>query len=312
MSNEIKLLNASLLNNKEKIAELTYWLRVMNRPNGWHYDLDHIWVIDELEKLGILPGATILDAGAGQGILQYLLSARGYKVISLDFSARKKPLRSLGIFNIVGQGDANINYKHPYMSIINYGIYSPINSLKKIKFSVLRKFPIVCERLSRYLISIIYYNFERFFVNHENYGEIVYLRAPFHEIPLSSESIDAVISISAIEHADIKLFDENIKEMMRVLCPGAPLLLTTSATISKDNVFHKKSSGWCFSPLWFKKYFPNFLYEFDFNNCIQSLLNSKIFLRRLDPYYYRDKYSFCYKRNIKTFPYFPVAVKIIK
>uniref|UniRef100_UPI00404738DC class I SAM-dependent methyltransferase n=1 Tax=Polynucleobacter sp. TaxID=2029855 RepID=UPI00404738DC len=312
MSNEIKLLNASLLNSKEKIAELTYWLRVMHRPNGWHYDLDHIWVIDELEKLGILPGATILDAGAGQGILQYLLSARGYKVISLDFSTRKKPLRSLGIFNIVGQGDANINYKHPYMNIINYGIDSPISILKKINISVVKNFPIVYERLSRFLISTICYGYERFFVNHVNYGDIVYLRAPFHEIPLRSESVDAVISISAIEHADIKLFDKNIKEMMRVLCPGAPLLLTTSATHSKDNEYHNKSSGWCFSLLWFKKYYPNFIYEFDFNNCIHSLLNSEIFLRRLDPYYYRDKNSFCYKKDIKTFPYFPVAVKIIK
>jgi ubiquinone/menaquinone biosynthesis C-methylase UbiE len=312
MPDEIKLLNASLLNDERKLAELTYWLRVLNRPNGWHYDLDHIWAINELERSGILPGATILDAGAGQGILQYLLSARGYKVISLDFSARKKPLRSLGIFNIVGQGDSSIDYQHPYMTFINYGVYSPMIHLRKINASIFKKIPIARCRFISYIRSIAYYAFERLFVNHNNYGDIVYLRAPFHDIPLASGSIDAVVSISAIEHADIKLFDQNIKEMMRILSPGAPLLLTTSATVSNENSYHEKSSGWCFSYSWFRNYFPNIPCEFDLENCIHALLQSKIFTSRLDPYYYYDKNSFCYKKYIKSFPYLPVAVKIIK
>ena len=77
----IKFLPASLLKDRRKLMELTYWLRVMNRPNGWHYDLDHIWILNELEAAGLAKGATIIDAGAGQGIMQYLLAARGYNVI---------------------------------------------------------------------------------------------------------------------------------------------------------------------------------------------------------------------------------------
>ena len=73
MNNKIKLLTTSLLDDCKKLKELTYWLRVMNRPNGWHYDLDHIWILDELEKSGITKGSTIIDAGAGQGIMQYIV-----------------------------------------------------------------------------------------------------------------------------------------------------------------------------------------------------------------------------------------------
>jgi len=98
MKCEIQLLNASLLADEKTLEELSYWLGVMNRPNGWHYDLDHIWILSELEKAGIKPGATILDAGAGQGVLQYLLASRGYNVISLDFSPRRIPNRTVGIF----------------------------------------------------------------------------------------------------------------------------------------------------------------------------------------------------------------------
>ena len=43
MIDELRLLGASLLNDSDKLAEISHWLKVMNRPNGWHYDLDHIF-----------------------------------------------------------------------------------------------------------------------------------------------------------------------------------------------------------------------------------------------------------------------------
>ena len=70
MTAELTLLDASLLNDSDKLAEISHWLKVMNRPNGWHYDLDHIWILRELEAAGILPGSTILDAGAGEARLR--------------------------------------------------------------------------------------------------------------------------------------------------------------------------------------------------------------------------------------------------
>ena len=40
--NSIELLNGDLLSDQEKLDEIDHWLKVMNRPQGWHYDMDII------------------------------------------------------------------------------------------------------------------------------------------------------------------------------------------------------------------------------------------------------------------------------
>jgi ubiquinone/menaquinone biosynthesis C-methylase UbiE len=312
MSNEVKLLDASLLGEDVKLKELTYWLRVMNRPNGWHYDLDIIWILNQLEAVGIKPGATILDAGAGQGVMQYLLAARGYNVISLDFSPRKKPIRSFGIFNIVGDGASTIDYQHSYMNFISYDAHSKIEITNTFNDFPLHKIFELPQRFLRFTTSLISYCYERFIRSHEFYGKITYLRAPFHDVPLESNSVDAVISVSAIEHADINLFNQNIDELLRLVKVGGLFLMTTSATSEEKNAFHSKTSGWCFSISALREFFPLCKFDFDLMACTKSLMSSEKFRDRLDPYYYRDKSSFCFNRKIEKFPYLPVAIKLIK
>lgn len=309
MRNYIKLLDIELFNNKNLLNKISYWLKVMNRPNGWHYDLDQIWVIEQLKENGIHPGSTILDAGAGQGVTQYLLSSMGYNIISLDFSSRIKPPRSNGIFNIEIKGDEEILYKHPYMNFIDYNINN--NKLLRI-ITVLKFFKYIPYKIVYLLQSYIYYIYERYFTNHENYGKITYIRAPFHDIPLLDSSIDAIISISAIEHADIDLFEKNILEMTRILKSNSPMLITTSATNETENKFLEKFSGWCFSQTFLKNKFKNATFLFDYNDTYKNLLNSKILKSRIDPYYYNDKESFCYKKNIINIPYLPMGIKIYK
>ena len=118
---KIQLLDSSLYEDKKTLKKLSYWFKLMNKPNGWHYDLDHLWILKELKKHKIKPGDTILDAGAGQGILQYFLCSKGYNVISLDFSPRLIPEKTKGIFKIHGDGNSKINYSHDYMEVISYG-----------------------------------------------------------------------------------------------------------------------------------------------------------------------------------------------
>ena len=311
MGNDLTLLDSSLLDHSEKLAEITHWLRVMNRPNGWHYDLDHVWILCELEKAGIPKGSTILDAGAGQGIMQFLLAARGYNVISLDFSARTIPSRSCGIFDIHGSGEAKLDYSHPYMEFISYG---DVNNRKwplgRI-FSHPRRILRLPRRVVRDAFSFFNYVGERFFNDHSDYGSITYLRAPFHDIPLDQGTVDSVISVSAIEHADIELFGKNIMELRRILKDGAPLLMTTSATPKDENEFHEKSSGWCFSLAHLQSFFDDCTVNFDAQFCERSLLDSRVFLNRLDPYYHLDRDSFCYRKQIASLPYLPVAIKAV-
>ena len=311
MIDELRLLDASLLNDSDKLAEISHWLKVMNRPNGWHYDLDHIWILMELEAAGIRPGSTILDAGAGQGIMQFLLAARGYQIISLDFSSRSVPIRSHGIFDIRGSGEASLDYKHPYMDFISYdggGMWKWGSRLDLADLAKLLRLP---RRFLRDTTSLHCYLIERFLNNHSSYGKINYLRGPFHEIPLDGGSVDAVISVSAIEHADIDLFGKNVMEMQRILKNGSPLLMTTSATTKNENTFHEKSSGWCFSLSHLQRFFANCDVSFDAKSCERSLIDSEVFLKRLDPYYYQDKESFCYRKRIASLPYLPVAIKSV-
>ena len=308
MKNEIKLLDSSLLKDVNKLQELLYWLRVMERPNGWHYDLDHIWILNELEKAGIQPGATIVDAGAGQGVMQYLLAARGYNVISLDFSPRVIPDRSKGIFEIIGEGNTEISYQHPYMKFIKYG-GGFIGRLKLSKFIKVLEMP---RRIFRKVMEYTTYINERFFRQHKNYGSIRYVRAPFHDIPLDAEIADAVISVSAIEHSDINLFDDNIRSLVGLLKHSAMLLLTTSATHEKNSIYDHKVEGWCYSQAALEAYFPDVHIDFDAEKCERSLLNSKVFMQRLDSYYYTDSESPFYKKQFTSLPYLPVAIKIKK
>lgn len=313
MNNAIHLLDASLLDNKQQLKEISYWLKVLNRPNGWHYDLDIMWVLNELNKAQVLPGSTIIDAGAGQGIMQFLLAAHGYNVISLDFSPRTKPRPTRGIFNIVGEGEGDIGYQHPYMEFISYGVYSFANSVRDIwKIANLKKIPLIPQRIFRYGTYKLFNLYETFVNSHEKYGTITYLRAPFHKVQMESGCVDAIISLSAIEHADISLFEQNIEELMRLLKPKAPLLLTTSVTTLDKSVFHEKTSGWCYSLSALKNYFPNCDIKFDTESCSRGLIESEVLKSRLDPYYYQDKEAFCYKKNITALPYLPVSIKIIK
>jgi 2-polyprenyl-3-methyl-5-hydroxy-6-metoxy-1,4-benzoquinol methylase len=57
-------------------------------PLGWHYLWDLIWI---LKRLDAPPGSTIPEAGAGNGILQFLLAERGYRVINVDMIDRVVP-----------------------------------------------------------------------------------------------------------------------------------------------------------------------------------------------------------------------------
>ena len=118
--NNIEFLTPDLLNDLEKLSEIDYWLSVMNRPQGWHYDMDIIWLLNELDNAGIKQGATILDAGAGMGITQFILASRGYNILSLDFSPRSKPPLAKGIFDIKIFDQKKLDYQHDYIGFVDY------------------------------------------------------------------------------------------------------------------------------------------------------------------------------------------------
>ena len=276
----------------------------MNRPNGWHYDLDHIAIIKRIEALNLPKGSTILDAGAGNGILQYLLASRGYDVISLDFASRKIEANASKIFKILNCQTDNIEYKHEYMNFIKY--HSGINY--KFKKITLNKIINVLLRLYKYLVSEVYYLIECQ-KNHDSYGTIKFIRAPFHKIPMENYEVDGVVSVSAIEHADIDLFGDNIKELNRIKKKNGFFFLTTSI-INSSNTFDEKTKGWCFSIEFIKQKLEIESAEYHIDDFEKDLLTNKTFLNRLDSYYYRNPESLFFNKLFKKLPYYPVLVDI--
>ncbi len=89
----LELLSPSLLaKDPEKVREVELLQRALWREIGWHYLVDLVWVLQIIGTLGLPSGAKILDAGAGRGLLQYLLAARGYEVTSVDYYPFNPPV----------------------------------------------------------------------------------------------------------------------------------------------------------------------------------------------------------------------------
>ena len=40
------LLKPNLMNDSVTTDIIDYWLSLLNRPNGWHYKLDIIWILN--------------------------------------------------------------------------------------------------------------------------------------------------------------------------------------------------------------------------------------------------------------------------
>lgn len=319
--NKISLLSIEYLKDKRKLDEIDYWLKIMGRPQGWHYDLDIVWILSELEKAGIKKGDTILDAGGGLGITQFILASRGYNVISLDFSKRKIPILSKGIFDIKIEDQEGLDYEHNYMGSVDYKETnktinnkgsSIVKSLYNFLFNktLIQKSSIINNFFkTRETLKLNRIEKEK---NNSNYGSIKFLRASFHDMPIANRSVDALVSVSAIEHADKKLMLKNHSEMLRAVKKGGPLLISTSATSNREDIFDEKTLGWCFSLDSLKKLDNDFDIDYDYKKVENDILKSKEWLNRLDSYYYSDPESVFYNKRMQTLPYLPVGIKIIK
>ena len=320
--NSIEILSANLLEDQDKLSRIDYWLRVMSRPQGWHYDMDIIWLLKGLENAGIKKGDTILDAGAGMGITQFILAAKGFNVISLDFSPRSSPDLAKGIFEIEVFQGGDLSYKHDYIGFVKYDA-----SISKEKNSRdLRLYQKVWELMGRDLKDILNRIKQEFQIrrneqankfekksDHTEFGKIKFVKAAFHDMPLKDEEVNALVSVSAIEHADPKLMEQNINEMKRVVKKGNPLFITTSGTLENKDWFHAKTKGWCFSKETLSKIIGHDIHnEFILERAEDQILSSDLWKKRIDPYYINDPDSDFYQGKIQSLPYLPVGIKIIK
>ncbi|MCP4157730.1 MAG: class I SAM-dependent methyltransferase, partial [bacterium] len=203
MKDKIELFSEKLIDeNKDLALEVLGYAQKFGKSQGWHYVLDMIWVLKELENK---KGGTILAAGAGLGLLQFILAARGYRMVSVDVNQRKKPVFIENIYHVQYMGtEADIT--HPFLEW---------HQLKREGGKATQN---EAENPSG-LPTIIFYH------------------ADLHNMELLKDnSIDAVVSISALEHNPPEKLEGVVSELGRVLKHNGKMYLTVST--AKEDFFH--------------------------------------------------------------------------
>lgn len=217
----MELLSLEILERDPSITELVYGEKIARRKNlGWHYILDLAWIAGKLKKLP--RGSLILDAGAGDGLLQYVLLKMGFRVISVDFIVRNGPRDVNWISVSTGETFDNDYVQHLKQ---NYSATDKADNNERV---------VQTTTEFRSLIG-------------DEDAELVYYRSDVSNMALlSDEMVDAVVSVSALEHNTFEITEKAVRECLRVLKPGGPMVTTTSAAMAED-WYHQPSKGWCYS-----------------------------------------------------------------
>jgi 2-polyprenyl-3-methyl-5-hydroxy-6-metoxy-1,4-benzoquinol methylase len=226
---KIELLSVGLLDqNRALVESLKGFAHSVRLELGWHYLLDLSWI---LSHIGALPSKRIMDAGAGIGVLQWYLASQGAEVISVDRISREAlSLRFRNRFRVQGLRAKDL--------------LPPSQVLKK-RFDQKAKGPFY----RRWLIKAGSPLREALGWMHPPQGSgcvWIYNQDLAELGDIQDDSLDAVVSVSALEHNSQDGLAQVVKEIIRVLKPGGILLATLTAGRDQD-WWHEASRGWCYS-----------------------------------------------------------------
>ena len=229
MEEKVEILSVSLLDRQRKhVRELKRLAASLGLEFGWHYLLDLTWILD---RAGPVSGRTIMDAGAGIGIMQWYLAGHGARVLSVDRESRYSlPLRFRLRYRVRGLRAQDLK---PLRKVIRRRPEDHTNLARwmMVEARDLGKAgasSILSRKKSRDGEIIIY---------NQDLGQLV-------DIP--SNSVDLVIGVSSLEHNRPEDTGGVVAELMRVLKPGGALLATLGAAREED-WFHEPSQGWCYT-----------------------------------------------------------------
>ncbi len=245
-SEAIEILSVELLDqNRALVEDLKRLARSLGLEFGWHYLLDLAWIISRLGDVG---GKKLLDAGAGTGILQWYLARQGAQVVSVDRLSRAAlPLRFRRQFRAAGLRDEDL---------LPAGKAFIQNFNRPVSGSFYRRWGVRLAAQARDLFGAIQTPPPANPVASAHHAApadrqlpgrvLIYNQDLAHLDLLEDASIDAVVSVSALEHNTPQGLQKVVTEMMRVLKPGGMLLATLTAARDQD-WWHEASSGWCYS-----------------------------------------------------------------
>ncbi|MBU0568823.1 methyltransferase domain-containing protein [bacterium] len=285
---KIELLSVDLLKSHRRYVKIVdYWCNLLNLQLGWSYILDISWLLKKIDELKLPKGAVIMDAGAGSGVIQFIIASKGYNVLSVDFSDRQPLSRALSFFEIE-QINSDRKFDHNYVNhLISLRKELKEQGTSLEKKSVPNKFRQRVNRLKD-LCSIAHYKEK---AAKFQYGKLKYYKADIRQMDyLEDNSIDCIVSVSAVEHNDHKGVKDAVCEFIRILKSGSPMFITTSAT-DREDWFHEPCKGWCFSEKSLKELFcldnPGSNFR-DFDTIFDKLKANQEMRARLADFYYRS------------------------
>ena len=238
---KIELLSVSLLNSHRLLVnEFRNSALKLGLGLGWHYLLDLSWAASQLPQSKEM---LVIDAGAGYGLMQWWLSDKGIDVLSID---------KLNRDNIPNLIKANYNIYKLISNNLNNLERIPIFSIKKWGFS--QSLRNIVHYIKGTKLIAFKDNLQK-----KNKGKVILYNTNLSDLKyIVDNSIDLVISISALEHNQPDQLMNCINELMRTIKPGGCLIATLAA--SKDHDwFHEPSQGWCYTENSIRKLFniPN-------------------------------------------------------
>jgi SAM-dependent methyltransferase len=219
-------LPVSLLNeHRQQVEELKNLARSLGIGLGWHYLLDWTWI---LTSLGSARGKRILDAGAGEGLLQWYLAGQGAEILSVDRASRAElSLRFRARYRLTG--------------LARHDLASPMQVWKK-NISQAKGAGHKVISAARGAIGILQAALPKF-----TPGKVIIHNCDLATMPLIADnSVDAVVAVSSLEHNHPENLPRVVDELMRVLKPGGLLLATLGASPDHDWL-HEPSQGWCYT-----------------------------------------------------------------
>lgn len=234
---QIELLSVDLLNqNRHLVQQLKRTARAVRLEFGWHYLLDLTWV---LSRLGDPAGKRIMDAGAGSGVIQWYLARQGAEVLSVDRLSRcALPLRFRTYVPVQGLRPGDLL---PARQVFQESLRRPSEG------SFFQRWLIKAQTLVRGWLDLRKKPVAQ--------GRVLIYNQDLSQLSdIPDNSMDAVVSISALEHNTQEDLRRALAEIMRVIKPGGALLATLMAARDQDT-WHAPSSGWCYTETTLRRLF---------------------------------------------------------
>lgn len=289
---KIEILSTDLLElHAERRREFETLSRELGIPLGWHYLLDLIWASVEIEPL-LGPDARVLDAGAGIGLMQWWLAGRGVEVLSLDREERLPSRRLRARYDIRPLGGEKLpSVRSAAIERIRRaartqsgdggptGSGAATGSTQKTK-----KAGTALRMLGASARDFLVGDPPR-----PGGATVWFGTADLRQLPVEPESVDAVVSISALEHNDVGALAGITEGLFEVVRPHGAVLATVGGARDGD-WFHQASHGWCMTEATLRSAFhldPGASSNYDrWDELFEQLRNSQTLRDGLSDFYF--------------------------